>query len=64
MMGNKLLYVLAVFVFPILACANWNVEFDESAQTLSLKRADISIDGTVSFESEGKKWKIGDSRDA
>ena len=63
MMGNKLLYVLAVFVFPILACANWNVEFDESAQTLSLKRSDISIDGTVSFESEGKKWKIGDSRD-
>ena len=48
------------------ACGDWRVSFNETGECLRLAngRCKVSMEGRLSFASEGKPWHVATPRDA
>lgn len=61
---RKLFLTAAASLLPLFAMANWSVTFDENTSVLTAKNNGVAVEGKLSFASNGKNWKIANSRDA
>lgn len=60
---GKLFFTACALVAPLFAFAEWNVSFDEKTSALKAENEGVSINGTLSFKTDGRNWKIVPSRD-